>query len=141
MTARPVYVIASPGLRATRSRWPRQLAELRALLPDAQLIAFSDLPAAFAAVPQEERPGRLARAFSAAVVVPDKLGRPPRRWVGPMALLEAQAFAAAGKPVHVYAGGELLPWAECGLAPADSPRWGRRTEVMVPALRTARSAA
>lgn len=141
MTARPVYIIASPGLRSTRFRWPRQLAELRALLPDARLISFPDLPEAFAAVPQEERPARLARALSAAIACPDKLGKPPSRFVGPVAVAEAAAFLEAGKPVNLYAAGRLSPWEECELVPAGSPRRGRRTEVLLPALRPAGSAA
>jgi hypothetical protein len=117
---RPVYLIASPGLRSTRTRWDRQLAELTALFPGARLIGWDDLPAAFRDVPPAERPARLALALAAAVVVPDKLGHPPHRWIGRTALAEAQAFAAAGKPVHAYMAGQLVRWDECELI-ANAP--------------------
>jgi hypothetical protein len=139
----PTYLIASPGLRSTRYRWPRQLAELQALMPGTRFVSWTELPEGFAAVPREERPARLARAMSAAVLIPDKLGPPPRRWAGRTALAEAQAFAAAGKPVHTYVAGELLPWGEVDLVPhpgGDHPP-RQPIEVIAPRFRQAKEVA
>ena len=132
---RPLYVIASPGLRAARSRWDRQIAELTELLPDAKLITFADLPDAFAAVPAERRTARLARAYAGAIAIPDKIGRPYRRWLGPVAVAEAEAFIAAGKQVLVYAAGELAGWTACELRPDDRYPGSKLAEVLVPRFR------
>jgi hypothetical protein len=92
-------------------RWERQRRELAALLPGARVACWPDLPVAFRDFPSVERPARLARVLSAPVIVPDKLkgNGHPRRWLGPVAVAEAGAFTAAGKPVLVYAAGELVP--------------------------------
>jgi hypothetical protein len=139
----PIYIVASPGLRSTRFRWPRQLAELQALMPGTRFVSWTDLPEAFAAVPREERPARLARAMSAAVLIPDKLGPPPRRWVGRTALAEAEAFVSSGKPGHFYIAGELLAWDEVDLVAHTGshhpPR--QRTEVIAPRFRESKGVA
>lgn len=114
-TTPPAYVIASPSLRArARGRWDRLLLELAALMPGTELVSWPNLATAFGAVPRPERPVRLARALGGAVVVPDKFHG--RRWIGRVAVAEAAAFAAVGKPVHLFADGELIAWTECHLA-------------------------
>ncbi len=103
------------ALKAT-SAWPRLCGELAALLPGSKLMAFGDL----ADGPVD--PAKLAEEFSAAIVVPRK--DQDRRWVGATARREAQAFAAADKPVAVFASGELVPWSECQVSRrADAPGW------------------
>lgn len=114
----PTYLIVSPGLRnGAGRRWERLRPELEELLPGVSLIDWTGLPSQFADIPRENRPARLARALAAAIVVPDKLRG--RRWVGLTAAAEADAFAAAGKPVTVFADGALFPWAACALRSGD----------------------
>lgn len=131
MTA-PVYLIASPTLRC-RPRWLRWRAELAGLFPGEQLLCWDELPRGFAGIPAPERPGRLARVLSAAVVIPEKHGPriQPRR-LGLMAAAEAEAFAAAGKPVHVYAAGMLTPWPACQVRPAPGRSRHVPLEILIP---------
>ena len=108
----PVYLIASPAARDSY-RWPRWTAELAALLPGLELITWRDLPGSFTGVPIGQCPARLAGALRGAIVLPDK--QQGRRWIGRTARSEARAFAAAGKPVLVYAEGRLTAWPDCRL--------------------------
>jgi hypothetical protein len=131
MTA-PVYLIASPSLRHS-TRWARWRRELAVLLPGARLLCWDELPRGFLEVPRPERAARLARALSAAVVVPDKHGPRilPRR-LGRQAAAEAAAFCAAGKPVEVYAAGVLIPWAACQVREAGNGPPHTPLEIVIP---------
>lgn len=127
----PVYLIASPAVRKG-DRWARWTAELEKLLPGLKLITWRELPENFTGIPAAERPARLARALRGAIVLPDK--RHGRRWIGHVAAAEARAFAAAGKPVLVYAEGRLSAWPDCRLVEdqADAPKF-TPVEVLIPA--------
>jgi hypothetical protein len=131
-TTAPTYLIASPSLRTgARRRWHRLRAELAALLSDTALVCWPDLPRPFRNVPREDRPARLAVALAAAVVVPDKVH--DRRWIGRTALAEVRAFTAAGKPVAVYAAGELVAWDACKVVRnADGAPEFTPVEIVVP---------
>jgi len=127
----PAYLIASPAARDSY-RWPRWIAELAALLPGPELIAWPDLPDSFASIPAGQRRGRLAADMRGAVVLPDKqLGR---RWIGLAAEAEASAFLETGRPVLVFAEGRLTAWPDCRLAgrQVQAPKF-TPLEVLIPA--------
>ena len=130
----PVYLILSPYLRNS-DKWPRWRQELALLLPGQQLVCWADLPAGFLEVPPADRQARLARVFSAAVVVPEKHGPRirPRR-LGRVAAAKAAAFHAAGKPVQVYAAGTLIPWAACQLSETHKGPRCVPLEILTPQL-------
>jgi hypothetical protein len=133
----PVYLILSPFLRDS-DHWARWRQELAHLLPGQQLVCWDELPDGFLAVPPADRPARLARVFSAAVVVPEKHGPRilPRR-LGRVAAAEAEAFGAAGKPVQVYAAGTLIPWADCQLRETRKGPRSVPLELITPQLTSA----
>jgi len=114
----PAYLSAAPQVRAL-PRWPELRAALAAMLPGVPLADWSEVT-----MPEltgrDERAAWLAAHHRAVVVVSLREGT--RRPVGPGVLAEAQAFAAASRPVLVFTGRRLAAWPDCRTRPAPTRR-------------------
>jgi hypothetical protein len=115
----PVYLIVSPSMRTNKKTWGMLLNSLREILPGIEFRLWPQVAR------EAERAGAnkikwLVDNHAGAIIIGFRHHHLLR--VGPVALAEATAFAAHGKPAFAFTGRRLIAWPDCQVLkiPEDS---------------------
>lgn len=106
----PVYLVVSPKLRMNERIWPNLLRNLRELLPG---VTFRLWPQIMKNAEESggSRVDYIRDNHAGCVLIGFRHHHMLK--IGPVALAEATAFAASGKPALVFTGSRLAAWPDC----------------------------